>query len=243
MACAGRQPAGRLRGALAPAARPELLHDRVGRTRVERRSGARAAGRRPGAPPLPLRGVLPRASRAGGCRRAARHPARRGRRRGGADRGRATQGLRAERARDHSDDLDDRVAPAASGGDGVRDRPGDPTRRDEPVAAGCDRPLLVRRRFAQSRDRPGGAQYDGSDRIPGTPVAASLRVRGQRARASASRHPQAGSSRRSPLAPRFDTRSPTGTIRRRCSPSRGSWLDGFASDGDPRCSTFALSAT
>ena len=45
-----------------------------------------------------------------------------------------------------------------------------------------DRPLLVRRRVAQPRDRAGGAQHDGADRVPGSAAAAAVRVRGQRAR-------------------------------------------------------------
>ena len=64
LARAGRQQTGRLRGALAPAARAELLHDRLRGTRVERRGRAGAAGRRPGAPPLPIGRLLSRARRA-----------------------------------------------------------------------------------------------------------------------------------------------------------------------------------
>ena len=136
----GRQPAGGLRGALAPAARAELLHDRLGRSRVERRGRARAARRRPGAPPLPLGRVLPRPRRAGRDRRAARHHARRRRRRGRADRGRAAQGLRPEGARRPPDDVDDRVAPAARGRDGARDRPRRAPAGVEPLARRRGRP-------------------------------------------------------------------------------------------------------
>ena len=182
MAGAGRQPPGRLRGPLAPAARPELLHDRLGGARVERGGRARAARRRPGAPALPLRRVLPRAGGAGRRRRHARHHARRRRRGGRADRRRAAQGLRAQGARDPADDLDDRVAPPACGRHGARRRPRGATRRVEPVEAGRDRPLLLRRRLAEPRDGAGGAQHERADRVPGPPAAAPLRVRGQRAR-------------------------------------------------------------
>ena len=178
----GRQPAGGLRRALAPAARAELLHDRLCRSRVERRGRARAARRRPGAPPLPLGRVLSRTRRPGRDRRAARHHARRRRGRGRADRGRTAQGVRAEGARRPPDDLDDRVAPAARGRDGARDRPRRAAPRDEPLARGRHRALLVRRRLAQPCRGAGGAQHHRADRVSGPPAAAPLRVRGQRAR-------------------------------------------------------------
>ncbi len=182
MAGAGRQPPGRLRGPLAPAARPELLHDRLGGARVERGRRARAARRRPGAPALPVRRVLSGAGGAGRRRRHARHHARRRRRRGRADRRRTAQGVRTQGARDPSDDVHDRVASPACGRHGARRRPRDTTRRVEPVEAGRDRALLLRRRLAEPRDGAGCSQHERADRVPGPPAPAPLSLRGQRAR-------------------------------------------------------------
>ena len=137
---------------------------------------------------------------------------------GRADRRRPAQGLRPQGARRHPHDVDDRVAPARvpSGWRFAIDRAAAP-RRASPWQRRRDRPVLVRRRVAQPRDGAGGAEHHGADLVPGPAAAAALRVRGQRARASACRPRRAGSSPRSPPASRSATRSRTGTILPRCS--------------------------
>ena len=65
----GREPAPRLRGSLAPATRGRLLHDRLGRARVERRHRPAVADHRPRAAALPLGCVLRRPRAPGRQRR------------------------------------------------------------------------------------------------------------------------------------------------------------------------------
>ena len=111
-----------------------------------------------------------------------------------------------------------------------------------------DRPLLVRRRLAQPRDRAGGAQHDGADARSRASRCRSSSCARTTGSGSASRRRPAGSSRRSPPGPRSATRSRTGTTPPRCSESRASSPDGCASgDGRPfstsaRCATSATRA-
>ena len=74
-------------------------------------------------------------------------PARDGGGHGRADRRRPAQGLRSPRTRGHPADLHDRIAPAARGGDRIRDRARTGARASrQRVARGRHRRLLVRRR-------------------------------------------------------------------------------------------------
>ena len=83
---AAREPRDRPRRPLAAGTQARLLHDRLGRSRVERLRRARLAHDRPGAAPLPVRRLLPRPGAAGRTRRRLGRPPRHGCRRGGADR-------------------------------------------------------------------------------------------------------------------------------------------------------------
>ena len=152
------------------------------RARVERGRRARAAADGPGAPPLPLRRLLPRARRAGGPGRGPGHPPRRHGRAGRADRGRPPQGFRQPRARRHPADVDDRVAPAACRRRRVCDRAGEEARRRVGLAHGRGRRLQLRRRLRQPRGRAGGPEQRRAPRAPGAAAAAPLRLRGQPAR-------------------------------------------------------------
>ena len=118
------QPPPRPHGALAARPRARLLHDRLGRPRGQRARRRRPPPDRSGVAALPLRRLLPRPGAAGaGARRRRRRAARAARLGRRADRRRAPQGLRARRAGGHPADVDDRLAPAAGDGRGVRHRP------------------------------------------------------------------------------------------------------------------------
>ena len=99
----------------------------------------------------------------GVARRAAR-PAGVGRR---TDRRRPPQGVRPRRAGRHPADVDDRLAPAAGDGRGVRHRPGPPPRRADAVAGRRARRGHVRRRLAEPLDGPGRDQRRRLHRPPG----------------------------------------------------------------------------
>ena len=182
LARADREPALRSRGALAPEGEALLLLDRLGRAREQRGGRACAAPHGSRAPPLPLRRLLSRPRGADGPGRRPRRDAGRRRRDRRADRRRPAQGVRQPRAGRDPADLDDRLAPAARDGGGDRDRPGAQARRRVLLARRRRRGLQLRRRVAEPRDRPGGAQHDGACRASASSRAAALRLRGQRDR-------------------------------------------------------------
>ena len=117
----------------------------------------------------------------GGSRRRAGHHARRHRRGRRADRRRAPQGVRQPCARSDPADVHDRVAPAAGGRGGDRDRPGQEARHRLRLAGRRRRGGKLRRRLAQPRDRTGGAQHGCPRGAPAPAGAAPFRLRGQRA--------------------------------------------------------------
>ena len=198
-----RRPAGesppRPRRPLAARPGSRLLHDRLGRPRVQRPRRRRPAPHRPGPAALPLRRVLPRPGPAGARpRRRARRPARAARRRRRADRRRSAQGVRpprvwrsSRRRRRSRSHLPRALGVAFAIGRAARLGLATrwPHRRD--------RGVQLRRRLAQPLDR----RRAPSTRPP-TPshqrmrLAAAVRLRGQRARASACPRRRAGSRRR-----------------------------------------------
>ena len=110
---------------------------------------------------------LARAGQVDGPRRRRRRAARAaglGRR---ADRRRAAQGLRPRRPGRHPADVDDRLAPAAGDGRGLRHRPGPPARADDALARRRHRRVQLRRRLAEPLDGAGRAQRGGVHRAPG----------------------------------------------------------------------------
>ena len=130
---------------------------------------AAAAPDRPGAAALPVRRLLPGACPAGARprrrRRRAARPAGVGRR---ADRRRSAQGVRPRRAGRHPADVDDRLAPAAGDGRGVRHRARPPARRcprgGRPTPSPCAR---FGDASAQPLDGAGRAQRRGVHGAPG----------------------------------------------------------------------------
>ena len=166
-----------------------VLHDRVGRARGQRGGGGGGAADRPGAAALPVgrRSTAPGPAQVGGAgpdpRRAAR-----------ASSPPSTEPIAGGRHKVFGhpelavdpDDLDDRLAPAAGGRPGVRDRagpaagrrrPASPRRPATAAAAGVarrrDRGLLVRRRVGQprrGRRRPSTPPAGSTTAAPGVPV-------------------------------------------------------------------------
>ena len=183
----GRQPAARHPRPADARARPGLLHDRVGRTRVNAVVAAGPAGRR--IPHCCTTGLARSTWRArcrpvGSSRTASAtccsaSPRARGR----PGVGRAAQGVRRTRPGDHPADLDHRVAPAAGRRRGVRDRPGAADRRRYPLAATT---LSWSRSFGDAEPEPlhrrRRAQHGRLLRAPGLRAPAAVRVRGQRLR-------------------------------------------------------------
>ncbi len=173
-----------------------LLHDRLRRSRGQRRARAADPGRRPGAAALPVGRVLRRpcrSPRAGAPRRrdqpGPRRTARADRLGGGPDLRRTTQGVRPPGAARDPPDLDDRLPPAAGGRPRVR--PGQPGRPDPAtaLAGGRDRRLLAGRRLGQPLHGAGGAGRRGVPH-PSRPAGPDpARLRGQRPR---HQHPHPG---------------------------------------------------
>ena len=105
------------------------------------------------------------------------------------------------------------------------------------------RRLQLRRRLAEPRDRPGGAQHDGACRAPASSRAAALRLRGQRDRDQRALTCRMGRERalergRPPLRER-----PTVMTLPRRSPLRARWPTGCARPAARPCSTSAPFAT
>ena len=179
----GAEPTPRLRGALAPGTGQGLLHDRLGRSRVERGAGTAVAGGRPRPAALPLRRLLRRscarrATRQSGARRPAQPHVRHQR----PDVGWAAQGVRTSRAEHHPADLHDQLTSSPGGRACVR-----PRRRRRhgcrvSLARGRRRAVQLRGRVGQPLHRRRGAQRRELPRAPQDPVPRAVRVRGQRHR-------------------------------------------------------------
>ena len=173
---AGRTtPPGGSRRTVAPS------HDRLRRSRVERGRRPRAASRRPCAPALSLGRLLSRPGRAGGDRRRPGRDARR--RRCGCEPIAGGRHKVFGRRELSIVPMTSTIASHLPRSVGWRSRSIALRAGLVPVAAGCDRALLVRRRLAEPRERAGGSQHCCALRLPGPAASASLPVRGQRPRA------------------------------------------------------------
>ena len=232
LAGADRQPAVRLRRPRPEGHRPKLLHDRLGRTREQRRRRAGAATDRPGAAPLPLRRLLSRPRGAGGPGRRARHPAGSDRGGGGADRRRAAQGLRPSRAGGDPADLDDRLAPAARGRCRLRDRAREEARRraavaDDSIVVCSFGDASVNHATAQAALNSAAHSRTRACRCP---CSSSARTTGS---GSACARPRAGSSRRCARVRRSATRPRPATIRSAARDRSATWSTGSARERRP----------
>ena len=175
----------------------------------------RAATHRPGPAALPLGRLLPGPGPPGpGPRRRARRAARPAGVERRADRRRPAQGVRPRRPVDHPADVDDRLAPAAGDGGGVRHRPG---RLGSAAELRWPADAIAVTSFGDASlnhsTAQGALNAAAYTAHQGTGDAAAVRVRGQRLgdqRADAGR---LGAGRRSRGGPGCATSRPTAATR------------------------------